>query len=46
MELLLCRESETVDNLQYSCMCVLCFAELKVLTAIHVYCSLVGIVPC
>jgi len=44
MELILCSGSETVDNLQYPHICVLCFAELKVLTAIHVYCSLVGIV--
>jgi hypothetical protein len=46
MELVLCSENEIVDNLQYPGMCVLCFAELKVLTVIHVYFSLVGIMPC
>jgi hypothetical protein len=46
MELILCSESETVDNLQYPRMCVSLLCRFKVLAAIHVYHSLVEIAPC
>ena len=43
MELILCNESETVDNFQYSRLCMSLLCRTKFLMTIHVHCSLVGL---